>query len=111
MQILNYLLAFMPLASYAFVPALVFKVSVVNEHNIARAQYGARNLTWTEPLYAAVTQWAQRCKFMHSVCFSVDDCEHELILSKQSNRQANTARICTPLPYIAEAFTPPFKPG
>ncbi|MEU4213710.1 CAP domain-containing protein [Streptomyces sp. NPDC026206] len=34
--------------------------------NAARAKYGARPLTWSDPLYPATDQYAQMCKFAHS---------------------------------------------
>ncbi|WP_328388569.1 CAP domain-containing protein [Nocardia sp. NBC_00416] len=36
------------------------------EHNQARAQYGARPLTWSDSLYPATLEWATQCKFQHS---------------------------------------------
>ncbi|KAF7726801.1 hypothetical protein EC973_008402 [Apophysomyces ossiformis] len=40
--------------------------SVLSAHNAARAQYGARPLTWNAALYPGTFQYAQTCKFAHS---------------------------------------------
>lgn len=42
-----------------------WKQSVVRQHNLYRAQYGAPPLTWSDALYPATAQWAAQCKFQH----------------------------------------------
>jgi uncharacterized protein YkwD len=36
-------------------------------HNTVRAQYGAANLTWSADLASKAQQWANGCKFQHSL--------------------------------------------
>ncbi|KAF9027970.1 PR-1-like protein [Hymenopellis radicata] len=43
------------------------KAAVLAEHNVARADYGANDLTWNEDLYAGTLSWANTCKFQHSI--------------------------------------------
>jgi pathogenesis-related protein 1 len=50
-----------------------FQDQVLAAHNVARAQYGAANLTWNAALYSSTLAYANTCVFAHSVCLSSDN--------------------------------------
>nr|QVT77594.1 pathogenesis-related protein 1 [Moniliophthora roreri] len=47
-------------------PTDEWKNTVLEQHNVNRAHYGAKPLTWSDELYPGTEEWACNCQFEHS---------------------------------------------